>query len=577
LITTDIMPSIYVLTDSLLSSGLGHARRTISLGLALQSQGCKVTYWLLPGSLSDPFEVAGFYPTVLSDPVDPRLLGQILSQTQGPLLIVDTYLLPRDFYYELAHDLSVLPILAFDDHGEKMGLPLLGIINPGLGADQIPYPGRWRPFSAIGPKYMPLPRECRQAGPCQHISKNIKLDLPRNILLVMGASDPERQTERITRIILAMNGSFLLHVVAGPHYGPPDALTALCASDQRARLHIAPKDFHRLAASCVLAIVGAGLTVTEMLHLRVPVAALILADNQELTAKALEQRNLGVNLGRFDQKNDHELSRDIFKVMSMSECLQEMASKGRELFDGHGATRLAAHVLSAWACYQGKKFSTDAVVSAYRQAFVHPEPYRKVLWGSEQGMENRYTLALHILGSVQGETWLDVGSGTGDFFLHAVRLFQIPRTYFGIDVTEELTVFALERCARLTDIEHTFSCQDFMQSVPGEPFTLVTCLGVLQNCGVGLDQAVARLAELVASGGRVLVSTKNLDWQAFDEPGCIPCPEHHWYRTAQLHEAFARADLEVVWITGYEPRSGRLLPEHEAHSVFVLAERLNND
>jgi UDP-2,4-diacetamido-2,4,6-trideoxy-beta-L-altropyranose hydrolase len=577
MIPSDRKPEIYILTDSLPSSGLGHARRTISLGQALRTQGCEVAYWLLSESRTDIFEAAGFSPTVLHDPADTRFLGQLLSQAQDPLLIVDTYLLAQDFYDKLVNSLPVVPIFAFDDYGEKIGLPLLGVINPGLGADQIPYPGRLKPFSAIGPEYMPLPEECLQARLQKNISNQGGQVLPQNILLVMGASDPERQTERLTRILLAMSESFILHVVAGPHYGPHDALKILCASDQRAILHIAPKDFHRLAASCDLAIVSAGLTVAELLHLGVPVAALALADNQEPTANALEQSNFGVNLGRFDQKDDHELSRDISRAMTMPERMGEMAAKGRELFDGQGASRLSAHVLTAWERYQGRHSSTKAVVSAYRQAFGHPEPYRKVLWGSAQGMENRYALALQILGSVQGETWLDVGSGTGEFFLHAVRNNQMPRTYRGVDVTEELTNYAVERCSKLTDIEHMFACQDFMQPVPEEPFTLVTCLGVLQNCGAGLDRAVARLGELVALGGRVLVSTKNLDWQAFDEPGCIPCPDHHWYRIAQLREAFAKAGLEDIWITGYEPRSGRLLPERKAHSVFVSAGRGRND
>lgn len=577
MIPTDSFSSIIILTDSLPSSGLGHARRSISLGQALQSQGCGVLYWLLPGSDTDPFEVAGFSPTVLPDPAAPEFLGQALAQSPNYLLIIDTYLLPRDFYHELANELPGLPILAFDDHGEKMGLPVLGIMNPGLGADQIPYPGRWKPVSAIGPEYMPLPEECLQAAPRPRVSDQDRQEYPQNILLVMGASDPERQTERLMRILLAMNGSFHLHVVAGPHYGPPEALTALCASDQRARLHIAPKDFHRLAASCDLAIVGAGLTVAEMLHLGVPVLALALADNQMPTANGLEQRSLGVNLGRFDQKDDCQLAHEISRAMAMPEHIREMAARGRGLFNGQGASRLAAHVLSAWLRYQGKHSSTDAVVSGYRQAFVHPEPYRKVLWGSAEGMENRYALALEILGSVQGETWLDVGSGTGDFFIYAVKKNQMPSIYCGVDLTEELTRYALERCAQIADIGTKFCCQDFMQPVPGEPFSLVTCLGVLQNCGVGLKMAVARLAELVAPGGRVLVSTKNLDWQAFDEPACIPCPDHLWYRTAQLREAFAGAGLEDIRITGYEPRSGRLLPAREAHSVFVSAERRSND
>ena len=565
------------LTDSLPLSGLGHSRRCLALGCELKALGARVNFIVLAKSDVDLFTKDGFSPTCLPPGPKPLDLTQYLGYIRTSLLIVDTYLLQKSFIEEFARHSPLLPILAFDDYGEKANWPILGILNPGLGADTIPYPGRFELFSAKGPPYMPLPSECLQATLRKSVIAQRQQAFPQNILLVMGASDPERQTLRLARILSGMRETFVLHVVAGPLYGPTDELLNLCRSDARLRLYVVPTDVHSLATTCDLAIVGAGVTVSEFIYLGVPVAALILADNQEPTANALQKCGLGVNLGRFDRMDDHALTEALKTIVSMPENLEEMAFKGKQIVDGKGAARLAAHVLTTWDCYQGKGFSIQEVANEYRAAFSYTEPHEKVLWGSQEGMENRYKLALRLLGTLNGASWLDVGSGTGDFLLIASKEGQKISNYLGIDLSPELTEYAHERCRNLTGVQFDFICQDFMMFIQRGPFALVTCLGVLQKCGVGIYQAVARLAELVRPGGRLLLSTKNIAWIAFDEPAFTPYPGHHWFRPEQLRDAFSKAGLHIDRMEGYEPRAGRLLAVKDAHSIFILARKADHD
>jgi len=564
--------SVLFLTDSLSSSGLGHARRCLALGQELKVQSAKVEYFLIGGSDTDLFKASRVAYTELPNNCTAKELGRKLDPGNNTILVVDTYRISKSFIEALSQANPTLPILAFDDFGEKADWPILGVLNPGIGAEEITYPGRFALFSAIGPDYMPLTPDCRKVLPRQTFEALEGESFIENILLVMGASDPERQTSRLLRILTGMNKPFSIHVVAGPQYGSYDDLMVFSKSNEQINLYISPEHFYDLAASCDMAVTGAGLTVSEFLYLGVPVAALILADNQEPTATALEKKKIGVNIGRFDHVDDGHIARVLDHIVSNPERLKEMGERGKRVIDGNGASRLATHVLYVLNRFNGRAYTTADVANEYCAAFSNEQPHEKVLWGSREGMKNRYLLALALLENLNASTWLDVGSGTGDFLLAADENGLKPASFKGVDLSPELVEYSKKRCLAL-GIVHDFICQDFMEHISGEPFDLVTCIGVLQKCGVGLYKAVNRLAELVRPGGRLLISTKNLDWAAFNEPNCTPYPGHHWFKTAQLQKAFLDAGLIINAFQGFEPRTAKMLPVEDAHSVFVLATR----
>ena len=532
----------------------------------------KVNYLLLKGSQVACFNNAKATYEILADTQNPKSLANSLKLQKQPLLIIDTYLLPKIFYNELMKLWPDLPVLAFDDYGEKSDLPLLGVINPGLGAEHIAYPGRFALFSALGPEYMPLPKTCLQER-SNFIPQKANIGPVKRLLLVMGGGDPENQTIRILNLLKNMEDALQVDIVAGPQYGSTHQLEKICSDASNLVLHHNPHDFHALASNCDLAVTGGGLIVYEMLYLRVPVCALALATNQEPTTQELGKGGLGVNLGRFDEVSDQDIAEKLKKAWSDPLGLQAMSKKGRKLLDGRGASRLAGRILEIAAHYRGERFSLKDVTDEYNKSASEPETYKKACWGSREGMENRFDLSLQAMKSQNIDSWLDVGCGSGDFLLYAENHNFKIKNFTGIDVSPEIIQFARNRSYN-TDIVN-FRIQDFTNPVAGEPFELVTSLGVIQKCGINLDTAISRLGELVKPGGKLLITTKNLDWDAFDNPVCTPYPGHHWFRVEQIKQAFSKCGLTILKFTGFEPRQGIFLSSAKAHSIMVLATKEN--
>jgi hypothetical protein len=120
-----------------------------------------------------------------------------------------------------------------------------------------------------------------------------------------------------------------------------------------------------------------------------------------------------------------------------------------------------------------------------------------------------------------------------------------------------------------------------LETLPADPgrfgpdrFDLVTLIGVLQKCGMPLDRALAAAAAPVASGGILFLTTKNIDWNAFDRPGFAPEANHCWFRLDDILAALAGLGFEIVDYGGLRPVDAQRVPVAESHSLFVTARRI---
>jgi len=558
---------ITVLCDAVPELGLGHLVRCSTLCRALIGAGVGVDMILLHGGCAALVDLPGVGVRVMNiAPEDgPEAAREFLSLVPEDvdLAVVDNYRLGREFYQNLRALRPELGVVAYDDFGEKAGLPLLGVVNGGLSSSVVAYPGRYSLYSAVGLEYAALPERCLAVTPKAEWAGSAS-----RILLVMGGSDPERQTLRVARILETLDPTLRIEVVLGPLFGDRDP--AFNTLGQSVIVHEAPSDFLGLAASCDLAVTGGGSTCMELLYLGVPMAVLSLGDNQDLMTKTIEGNRVGLSLGRFDQVSDRELCEVLTSVLARPGELANRARRGREVVDGQGGPRLAQCILAAAALFNGRGFGVDQVVREYHEASFNEHHHEMGLWGSEEGMRNRFRLALELLGSGREPSWLDVGCGPADFLTEAVSALH-PVFFTGLDLCGR--TLELASSVILPGTETRFFEQDFMEPVQGEPFSLVTCLGVLHKCGHSLDTAARRLAGLVAPGGRLLLSTKHLGWERFDDSDFLPYAGHAWFLPEQVASALARHGLDVPEIRGFEPRSGTWVPLRETHSMMVLATR----
>lgn len=548
---------ILIWTEGNAHIGLGHVNRCLVLAKALRRLKNQVVFACPPATFRKPITAQRF--KILSAPRSALQIASAAKKTGAHALVTDSYSLTQKKYSDLRQLIPDIPVLVFDDFGEKKSAPVHGFINPGLAAGAVNYP-QDIPFQAAGPGYFLLRDEFKKRSAARRPN-------PKNrIGVIMGSSDPENQTERIVQILQSIASTEEIAVVLGPLNPSFNRIRELARSDPRIHAYSNPRDLARILRNTRLTVSAAGTTCGELAYLGIPVAALSVADNQLLAAKTVERSGCGKNLGPYQKRTDSNLRKQIQKLIADSRSLKKMSRAGKKLVDGKGAQRLAAELLEFLKTYHQDRFNPKKVQNEYQKSAKAKNEYQKVKWGSAEGMENRFRLGIRNIRWSGVRNWLDIGSGTGTF-LELAEQKKSFQNFTGLDLSPALLSHA--RSKRLKT-RSRFLNENFTEFVPNKPFDLVTSVGVLQKCGVPLNKAVAKMAALVRKNGQIFLTTKNKDWSRLSEPRFKAYSGHHWFTQNELRQAARLAGLKITRFRGFEPRTGAEIPITQAHSVYVL-------
>lgn len=561
------MKRIGILTDAEQNSGLGHAKRVLALSTILINAGIRADIIISEDSKEHFFRGLNYVTKIDFNNNNERLI-QIICNRNIQLLIIDTYLLEKSSVVNIAEALPNLPILVFDDFGEKIAWPIAGFINTGLGHSLIPYPGRSKIYSAFGLDYYPIPQDLIEfkMGSLDQEKKN-------QILLVMGGGDQEKQTIRILRILIQLNQylSTNIKIVLGPFYENPEEI--ICVAEnyfKNIEVIIDPENFYQYLMESDFVISGCGTIVYELIYLGVNFSALGLSENQRPTLRSLSDH--GMSLGYFSEVSDKEIAQAIKRLLSRKSDDFLGSYTNNMKSSSNGGQLLALRLIEIYKRYKGTYFSTEDTAMDYQLAFSSVNNYEKVKWGSEESMNNQFTLGLSLIKSICNKTWLDVGCGTGDI-LRFTHIFEsAPSKFTGLDLSKELITYAINNSPQYSGSVNFYN-QNFTEQVDGEPFDLITCFGVLQKSGLGLYEAINRLSSLLCREGILLVSTKNLDWSAFDSPTFEPFSGHCWFSINQLKGAFESSNLEIVIIKGFDALQNKYVEINKSHSIFIVGKK----
>ena len=89
-----------------------------------------------------------------------------------------------------------------------------------------------------------------------------------------------------------------------------------------------------------LAVCAAGVTSLELACIGAPMMCVVLTDNQVRGAEAVEEKGIGVSLGRIEHWDETRF-RECHQKLAEFEVRKAMSLQGRALVDGLGAQRLA--------------------------------------------------------------------------------------------------------------------------------------------------------------------------------------------------------------------------------------------
>ncbi len=257
-------------------------------------------------------------------------------------LVVDHYALDQRWQEMLrpkAHRIMVIDDLADRPHACDLLLDH-NVSNLGIARydGRVPDPCQ----RMLGPAFALIHPDFAQARQNRAASHTVQ-----RLLLFQTAGDPLNLTSAILRRLMAERWSGLaVDVVTGAINPRLDEVQAFCSARPATTLHVDTNAMPELCARADLAIGAAGGAALERCASALPSLTLVLADNQQPGAEALEKLG-GMELVRQSAPDDLDAFDAQLGALVVHESLrQRLGARGAVLVDGLGTRRVADAIIA---------------------------------------------------------------------------------------------------------------------------------------------------------------------------------------------------------------------------------------
>lgn len=373
---------VVIHADASPTIGSGHVVRCLALAAALRAGGARVTLaaaHILDG-LRDRADALGV-------PVVPRET----APRSPDWVVIDGYHLDVAARRHLADPGA--PRLVLDDVGGEANDATIAL-NQNLFASPS---GPTRAASGellAGPHYALLGPEFAGASPAR--PQPSRAD---RILVTMGGSDPRDATSRAVAALAGLVPRPTVRVVVGTAH-PDRAAVARAAADGGFEIEVNVPSLAPHLAWSDLVVSGCGTSVLEAARLGRPIVGVVLADNQQAVARALERDGLGIVVGRHPTLDLAVLRSAVAELRDDQLRRMTIAKVGPSLIDGRGAHRVVrilatgplalraatrddGDALLAWrndASARAASFDTQPIAASAHHAWladrIHSESHR---------------------------------------------------------------------------------------------------------------------------------------------------------------------------------------------------------
>lgn len=342
-------PALILRTDGGPAIGGGHVMRCLALAQAWSDGGGRVGFCaaalappLRQRVVHESFEVIDIEATAGSGADADATLG-MAARIGAHVAVVDGYHLPAEYRQRLRQ--AGLKVAAIDDNGEIGAYVEDLVVNQNRHATpEIYRRGADYTRLMLGTQYALLRREfTRWSGSPRTFPPH-----PREILITLGAADPQNVTGRVVAAIQpGLLSSTRLSVVIGGSNPNADAIADYAKRFPGCRLvHDPGEDMPSLMAAADLAICGGGSTMWEMAYMGTPFIPVVIADNQRLAVQAMIRDG-------YSGVDALTLERDIAAIvgdLDEADRRQALSRVGRRLVDGKGAERVCEALRALAGC-----------------------------------------------------------------------------------------------------------------------------------------------------------------------------------------------------------------------------------
>lgn len=341
-----MIPYLFIRTDATSSIGIGHVMRCLALAQAWKSRGGQAVFiGMMPESCRRRLIQEGFQyyflPAPHPDQSDLKITMQTIEQSrlasseEPGWIVVDGYHLSADFQGGLRK--AGFRVLVIDDYGHQPNYAADIILNQNPGAEKITYPdGKCRLL--LGTKYVLLRNEfLAETSPNQTRQRPAK-----NILVSMGGADPGNATLKILKGLAQANlFDTDVRVLIGPANIHRDSLEQFRLQKKlNFSLLDHVQDMRPLLQWADVAVSAAGSTCLELAYFGIPMALVVLAENQRLVAAALAEKKAALNLGWARDLSEVTFTEVLTKLIGDGALRDDLSRNSRQLVDGQGRSRV---------------------------------------------------------------------------------------------------------------------------------------------------------------------------------------------------------------------------------------------
>jgi UDP-2,4-diacetamido-2,4,6-trideoxy-beta-L-altropyranose hydrolase len=326
--------------------GTGHLMRCLALAQGWKDSGGEVVFTtacpndnLLGRLYGEGFTVHKIenpYP----HPQDWQTTREILEEYKGGWLVIDGY--HFDSSYQRLVKESGHPLLAIDDYGHAGHYYADIVLNQNLHAENLTYSCEPYAKLLLGSKYVLLRREFLKW-------RGWKREIPevaRKVLVTMGGSDPENVTLKVINAINMVDfGPLEVAVVVGPTNPHYEALErAARASRHSIVLMRNVPDMPELMSWADVAIAAGGTTCWELAFMGLPTVLIVMAENQTLIARSLNEKRIAYNLGWREMVNYNDIVKATSTLSIDYKQRFHMSQEAQKTVDGEGVKRILNEV-----------------------------------------------------------------------------------------------------------------------------------------------------------------------------------------------------------------------------------------
>lgn len=355
---------IVVRADASLTMGSGHIMRCLTLADGLKQQGHDISFICREhdGHLADLIGQKGFAVQLLAKSETADFIKQhshsewlgasenddfaecqpILQALKPDWLIIDHYAIGKNWEQQAKRLLPNLKILAIDDLADRThDCEILLDQNFGRKNEdyQLLVPSDCQQL--LGTRYTLLRDEFANWR-AMSLNRRKSVQLPNNILVNLGGVDNDNVTLKILQslntFVQQSAQAFNVTVVMGktaPHIESVQRFAKRASFACAVLVNVT--NMAQLMANADLAIGAAGSTTWERCCLGLPMVLIVLADNQQVIAEALADKNLVkvvTDIAALDEQLPSLLS-------ELTENYKKFSRQSAKLVDGQGAKRVA--------------------------------------------------------------------------------------------------------------------------------------------------------------------------------------------------------------------------------------------